>query len=240
DITKQSEYCFRYHVTSRQEGSLLANYFANAELQKIAVFYINDEYGISVLNELEGYSKERFKILHKIAFGKTETNFRNLIAKTKEVKNYLAIGYGNSFINLIKQLKETRPNAKIYTNYALAVTEFRRPLGNAAQGIIFTTPLLQNTSEKNQFIEEYEKRYNNKPNLIAEFSYDTVKALKAFYNVRDNFDINMITDSLSKIRFKSINGYEIRFDRNREAIFNMGLAYFDKNNELHFVPKEYD
>lgn len=179
-ITDAGDYIFRNVASDLYEATLMADAVVNDfKKERIAIVYINNDYGQGVFNKFsEGLKHNGLELVASEAYDEGTTDFRTIIIKLKEqnpdaiyIAGYKEIAY------LIKQLKEQRLNPLLLTTAIFEDPEIIRIVGNSAEGIIFTTFFLDEDSKEERtraFFKNYENKFNVKPDGYAATSYDAV------------------------------------------------------------------
>jgi len=111
----------------------------------------------------------------------------------------------------VRQLRKLSINVKILAGtVGPAVPKFVEELGSTAEYVLgFSTwepkPVLGHPGMK-AFIENYEKRYGEKPNYHASIGYDQMQILEAAVKHVGSFDPERVRDALASIRVETIAG----------------------------------
>lgn len=179
-ITDRSQWAFRCHLGSDDEVEAMAEYLATTPLRRVAVAYINDEFGVGALRVFRQAAKRhKLVVTEAQAYNKEASDFRTLITKLRGTKSeaIYVIGYVNSSVLLLKQMRELGVKVPALGNLTLSLPSFRQLGGQALEGAIFTvTPFdLQETGpEFSSFVRDYRARYQEEPNVYAAFAYDAM------------------------------------------------------------------
>lgn len=187
-ITESGDYIFRDVASDLYEATLMAEVaFDKLSLKKVAVIYINNDYGIGVYNKFkEGFLQKGGVIPTSQIFTDGTTSFRTIIQKVKEsnpdaiyIVGYKEIAY------CIKQMKELGVSAQLLTTAIFEDPEIIEIVGNSAEGIIFTTFFLDEDSNEprtKRFFHNYETKYGKKPDGYAATAYDAVYMIASAIN----------------------------------------------------------
>jgi branched-chain amino acid transport system substrate-binding protein len=124
-FTQRSEWAFRYHISGDSEAKAMST-FARKELglKKLAVLYIDDEFGRSTYAELENaFRIGGGDLIFAEGFSKDVQDYRSLIAKVKQQgpEGVYVVGYDKAYATILKQLGESGISAKILTNSGLEI-----------------------------------------------------------------------------------------------------------------------
>jgi branched-chain amino acid transport system substrate-binding protein len=235
-ITEAGDYIFRNVASDLYEATLMADaVIDNFKKNRVAIAYINNDYGKGIYGKFsKGLENKKQNLVAVESYEGNQKDFRTIILKLKEAKPdaiYL-VGY-KEIAYFIKQLKEQGVNSLLLTTAIFEDHEIIDIAGNSAEGIIFTTFYLEENSENKRtrdFFQNYEKKYNLKPDGYAATSYDAVyliaQAIKnkgatsdsiknGLYEIQDfpgllgNFSIDKNGDVTLPIKMKTVKGGQL-------------------------------
>ncbi len=180
-ITERSSWAFRCHLGSDNEAEAMAAYLATTPIRRIAVAYINDEFGVGAVAVFRQVAENKKLVVTATeAYSKEASDFRTLLTKLRRTNPdaIYVIGYVNSSVLLIKQLRELGMRVPVLGNLTLSLPSFLQLGGQALEGAIFTvTPFdiqQQESSQLKSFVRTYRARYREEPNVYAAFAYDAM------------------------------------------------------------------
>ncbi len=183
-ITKQSEYAYRFNVGSEDEAKVMATYITNqAKLSRVAVYYINDEFGLGALEVFKrDFGATGGQIVWEESYAGAAADHKNVLAKMGQSKaqGLYVIGYTRASALAVKQLREMGNKMPIFANMALTVPTFTQLIGDAIEGATFTTNYfdVSTTDERvRSFVQAYTQRYSEPPTFFGAFAYDSVQML---------------------------------------------------------------
>jgi branched-chain amino acid transport system substrate-binding protein len=230
-ITDAGDYIFRNVASDLYEATLMADaVIDNFQKNRIAIVYINNDYGKGVYEKFsEGLAKKEQRLVAAESYEEGKTDFRTIILKIKETKPdaIYIVGY-QEIAYFIKQIKEQGVNSLLLTTAIFEDPEIIRIAGNSAEGIIFTTFYLDEDSKEQRtrdFFQNYERKYNVKPDGYAATSYDAAYLIaqviknksvlsesikNGLYEIKDfpgllgNFSIDKNGDVTLPIKMKTI------------------------------------
>ena len=192
-ITRQSEYAYRFNVGSEDEAKVMANYITNqAKLSRIAVYYINDEFGLGALEVFKrDFGTAGGQIVWEESYVGAATDYRNALSKMTKSKaqGIYVIGFTRASALAIKKLREMANTMPVFANMALTVPTFTQLIGDAIEGATFTTNYFDaNTSDERvkNFVQTYSQRYNEPPTFFGAFAYQFVTGTLPSYNKPPN------------------------------------------------------
>jgi hypothetical protein len=158
-----------------------------------------------------------------------QLDFKSIIDKSKKELPYYIIGYGNSYISLIKSIIERVSNPKIFSVYSMDFPEFRKPLMGNNLKIIYTGPKMDNNNKEFlKFSKDYFDKYGKEPNMVNIFSFDLVRLIIKYWELSPKFDFNEIK---GKSLGTSLYGYELIIDENRNINVPLELKTVDLSYE---------
>ncbi|MEM4215063.1 MAG: ABC transporter substrate-binding protein [Candidatus Pacearchaeota archaeon] len=135
DLTKNTAFMFRNMATSQQNVDAIVNEVTNKKMSKIALFYINDDFGVGIkeliIKEITPVSIE--------PFSKEGSDFRTEITKalSKSPDGVIVIGYGQATGFLIKQLRELKYEGLIIGSTEISGNEVKNIAGEAIKNSFY-------------------------------------------------------------------------------------------------------
>jgi len=211
----------RVYPTSDDFVEPVAKYMI-AKFNKMAILYINDDFGKRNQEVFISLIKASNKNLTSSeSFELTQTESRSLIAKVLSTSPdaIFVTGYGPAFINIFKQLKEAKKDIPIFSEIGFANPTVLNALGNDADGIIFAGTEME-LSEPTlpsviKFKSAYKSRFGQDPYQVAGFAYDSVMLLAEAFK-KNNFEKLNKTSIISLSPFDGVMG-TINFDSEGES-----------------------
>ncbi len=179
-ITERSWWTFRCHLGSDNEAEAMAAYLATTPIRRVAVAYINDEFGVGAEAVFRRVAENKKLVVTATeAYNKEASDFRTLVTKLRRTnpEAIYVIGYVNSSVLLIKQLRELGVRVPVLGNLTLSLPSFLQLGGQALEGAIFTVTPFDVQQEREQlksFVRGYQARYQEEPNVYAAFAYDAI------------------------------------------------------------------
>lgn len=183
-ITEQSAYAYRFNVGSEDEAKIMARHVSGRLNRKeVAVYYLNDEFG---LGALEVFKRELGatggKVVWEEAYAAAAADHRNSLTKIARsgAKGIYVIGYTRASAIAIKQLREMNNQLPIFANMALTVPTFTQLVGEAMEGVTFTTNIFdanQDDPQVKRFADAYQQSYNERPTFFGAFAYDSMQVI---------------------------------------------------------------
>ena len=240
DITDKSEYAYRFNVGSEDEAEVMARFIAmQKKLNRIAVYFINDEFGLGAIKTFkEEYGKYGGAIVWQESYASDATEHRSTLSKvpSTQAQGVYVIGYTRASALAIKQLRELNIKLPIFANMALTVPSFTQLIGDALDGVYFTTNNFDVSTDDplvTRFVQEYRQTYNEAPTFFSAFAYDSLQVIAESLRQQglDPSEIKAFIASQSK--FKGVMG-EFSVDDKRNFRFPVKLVEF-KGGKLQKV-----
>lgn len=189
-LPQGTKHVIRIYPTSEDFVTLTADFMAG-RFAKIAVLYVNDDFGRSNLTEFtRKLSSKSKQAAVEESFELTQTDHRATIQRilAKAPDSIFVTGYGPAYIALIKQVREAAPALPLFTEMSVANPAVLTALGSAADGVIFAGTDLELTEPKSEparaFKAAYKARYGADTFMVAGFARDSLDLIvnSAFKN----------------------------------------------------------
>lgn len=212
-VKNAGDYIFRDYLSDEFDGTVMANYiFKKMGGGKVALIYVNSDYGIGVINAFEKeYSKLGGSIGYKNSFLPGTIDFKSMAIKIKETNPDIIYLVGNPTENgyLVKQLHSYKIAAPIAGNLAFENDDFVTVAKGTFDSIIYSTAAfdLEDDSPIMKFFSKsYKTRYGKMPDMAAGLGYDVVNILIKCL-IESDFNTGMVKNKLYKIKdFPGVTG----------------------------------
>jgi len=247
-VTQDNEWYFRTVFNDTLQGQFLANYVKKIlKYEKASIIFEEDlDLGKYLAQMFEETSEKiGLNIVNKWGFN---TKSENLEQRLKEISEelksqnenagaiFMAVhdSYGLTLIKHIKDMKinntiigpDSFTSVKFNTYFNTFPKEIENP-GFYTNGILVSTPLLYDTANDlaQNFLVEYQKKYQEKPDAFAPFAYDAVKMIvEAIQKTGVNG-----TEATIKEDRKKIRDYLASITKVKDAVKGLtGLNYFNE------------
>ena len=184
-ITEKSEWFFRGFITADAQAETMSNFaFHKLNLRKIAVLYINNEFGLASLKAFrESFEEYGGQIVGTESYEINDTNLRPQLIKLKPLnpEGIWVTGFGPAYGVAIKQIREMEINTTILADNSLSVPYTRQQIGEGVEGAFFSSTLFDAESPASekaaQFVEKYTKKYGSPPSFMSAFAYDDLMVI---------------------------------------------------------------
>lgn len=222
-LSDAGDYIFRVCASDIYEGQKMAEVAYNdLNYRKIAVFYINNDYGNGLKKAFENeFQSLGGEIPITQPFEEGSTDFRTQLTKIQDYKVQAVYmpGYALEMGLILKQAKEMGLPFKFLSSIDFENPQVIEVAGNAAEGVIYTAYTYDVDSDIPQikkFVTTFRGTYNTDPDIYAALSYDATMVLA------------MAIDSSGPEPEKIKNAlYKIK---NYHGITNQNLSFNDKGD----------
>lgn len=209
--TKGYEYIFRKIYSDVDYGSAMARYAARTGLDKVVVYYADDDYGRGLANAFEDAAYENGV---QVVDRTTSLNTRNI---RKFADKWSAFDYNAIFLadvmpavlEVIKTVRSAGIQVSIMGATGIDRSSFIETMGSYAEGV--TMPTVFNSSiqseEVSRFVADYQALYGHMPDSWAAQGYETVGILCQAIEAAGSAMPEAIAKALREIKeFKGVSG----------------------------------
>ena len=181
DFTKAGDdYTWSNSVTQAQASPALADFtLTTLGLKKVAVFYLNTDWGKTSFNLFSAHLKELGgEVVSSQAYLPDEKDFRSALTKARDAKpeGIVLISYQADGALIAQQVQEVGLKTPIVGGASLQSPDYIKLGGKAVEGSYILgeflptdpSPLVQ------AFVTKYKAKYNEDPDLFATIAYDTI------------------------------------------------------------------
>ena len=210
------EYFFRTIPSDEEQSARLAEWVISDGIKNVAVIYTNNSWGKPLAESFMRLFKESGgNVVFEEGTPEGISDFRTIILKLRQA-NFDAIispTYPKEGGILVKQLKESGINARLYGGDNWGAPEFRNIAGNSAEGVFFTFPSESQSPQWDNFVEKYRIKYNEKPDIFAAYAYDAATAIFEAMKKSKQLSADEIRSQLLLLDFEGLTG-RISFKEN--------------------------
>lgn len=209
--TRGYRYVFRKIYDDTDYGSAMARYAARNGLDKVVVYYTDDDYGRGLANAFEDAAYENgIQVVDRT----TGINGKN-IDKLKDKWN--AFDYNAIFIadvmpealEVIRTIRSAGIQAAVMGATGIDRSSFIEELGSYAEGIVMPTVFDpgEDSAEVAGFVEDYQALYDRMPDSWSAQGYETVMVLCRAIETAGSATPENIAATLAGIKdFKGVSG----------------------------------
>lgn len=231
-----NDYFFRVVPSNYMQGLTAVNFIVeDLKMDKIAVLYANDDYGISFENSIEKNLKaKQINLVYKNTYNPGTKDFKNLLMQSKKMNPQVVLlaGIIPETAIIQRQAKELNLNCIFISGDGSYSPDLFKIGGSAVEGSYYTAMTLPNDTIASfaHFAVDYVSKFNEKPNLWAAYSYDAALALVTAIKNAERYDGTLIKNALFNVDIEGVTG-KIFFDEFGEIQRNYSL-YVAKNGEF--------
>jgi len=240
EITHAGDYIFRVTYSDTFEGSKMAEYaLKESKYKKIALLYINNDYGIGLKKSFKKKFKELGgQIVIDEAYDAKATDFRTHLLQIRESAPdaiYLT-GY-SEMGQILKQAKELGIVIPFLSCIMVEISDVVKIAKEAAERVIYTHPAYdpeKGDESALRFAKKFKKKYGTLPDPEAAFSYDAMKILTLAIE-RGGITADGIKNVLYQIKgYEGVTG-ETTFDENGDVIKSIGIKKIEKGEYIWVI-----
>ncbi len=237
DITRAGNYVFRTSFMGEVQGRAGAKLAGEVLGKKRAVLIVlNNDFGKSLAAGFKEKAGEfGIKIVNEYQYSIKDRQFGPIVSRVRADKPEViyATGYFFTAGPLVNQLRAAGVDAVVIGQEGYDSDTFIKIAGKASEGVIITTSLDRdsNEPEAKSFIQDYEKKYNAKVDMVAASGHTAVKVAAAAIAKAGKLDKDAIRDAMSKIKVKAATG-TISFNSLGEVVKDVQVQIV-KNGDFH-------
>lgn len=178
---KGYEYVFRKINDDIDYGSTMARYAARTGLDKVVVYYADDDYGRGLANAFEDAAYENGVQVVDRTTSLSDRNIQSFMDKWNAF-DYNAIFVADvmpAALDVIKAIRSAGIQIPIMGATGIDRSSFIKTMGSYAEGITMPTVFNPDTqsTEVQKFVGDYQKKYGQMPDSWAAQGYETVAIL---------------------------------------------------------------
>ena len=226
DITQKNyKYVFRQNQVNAHYGDAVVDFLKNVVKPKtIAILYESSAFGTSGADAMEKDAPAiGAKVVVKEKFETGAIDFKPLLSKVKAAQPDVTytVAYANEAQLIMKQAKELRIDAKLYTGGAagFAIPEFINGAKDAAEYVVSATlwtPQAKYPGAR-AFADKYKTKYGDYPSYHGASAYAalyvTANALDRAKNwtqdgIRDALKATNLMTAFGPVKFEDMEGYQ--------------------------------
>jgi len=204
EVAKGSPWTFRNVFEDTFQGQSVANYAKDAlGLNRVAVFYDNDDYGRGLKDSFVAQANRiGLKVVGQEAYDRESIDFRSQLTKlrTRRPQAIFISGLYNQGGLIASQTRRIgMKKIQILGADGMASDEYIRLAGPAAEGTIVTSPFLFEAGgpKAQAFAKKFKARYGVAPDWIAANAYDAIGMVAKTIEEIGSSDRKAIRDALA-------------------------------------------
>jgi len=227
-ISQAGPFVFRVWPSDVFEAAGVAAYLGRRGYHRIAVVYVNNDYGQAMLGALRLKVQEfGATVIAAEAFDQNSTDMRTQLTKARSSHPDVLVlfSYPKDSAIILRQFGELGLRAPIVATSSFEDPQVISAAPRIAEGVVFTSPMAPSASDSavSRFRHSYQDKYKRAPGLVADYGYDALRVLAAAAGLSKGMDGEHIRSGLAQIKnFDGASGL-INFDANGDVIRQAGL-----------------
>ena len=182
-VTAGKTWTFRYFPTAEVEIAAIADQLARMHVKRLGLLYLEDEFGLSIRNELDGLMRRTGGALEAQAFLGSDTDFRTQIARLRaaDIDAIYIVGLTGQLIAAIRQVEQLGLSVPVFGPSTLSDPGIRTSLKDLTFPIYLSSPTIydpRNTGAE-AFKAAYRERFHKEPSHSAANGYDALRLISA-------------------------------------------------------------
>ena len=199
----------------------VVNYFTEKQLSKVAVLYVQNEFGISYFETFKNLlnNSDTLSLVSSDTFANDANDFRTQLAKIKvsQPDVIFYVGTAPQFVNVLKQAKELSLPAKMFSFGSIENQIVIASGGSLAEGVEYAAHFDGTQQESKGLVAKIKERYNKIPNQNTAESY---------------LGLELIAYAVSSCEEKSLVCWKDKLDSIKDLPTVMGKANIDANGNI--------
>lgn len=237
DITRAGDYVFRTSFVGEVQGRAGAKLVGDILGKKRAVLItLNNDFGKSLVAGFKEKAADYgITIVNEYPYSIKDRQFGPIVARVKADNPDViyATGYFFTAGPLVTQLRAAGVQAPIIGQEGFDTQTFIDIAGPASEGVIITTSLDRDSesAETRDFIEQYEKMFGHKTDMVAASGHTAVKVAADAIKSAGSTDRDAVRDAIAKTHLPASTG-TISFNGLGEVIKDVQVQIV-KDGQFH-------
>ncbi len=225
DFTKGGDFVWSNAVNQKDEMPLLADFLRDLGLKKIAVLYINSDWGRTAKDLLVGAIAARGgSVVGAEGYLADEKDFRSAIVRANSAgpDGIALISYYPDGAQITRQIRNAGVAQPIVAGGSIYSPKFIELGGDAVNGVLTTVPFFPGDPRPavQAFVKSFTAKFSTEPDAYNGRAYDTVVLLAEVMR-QYGTDRKAIRDGLAKIKdVPSVIYGTVRFDPETRRVAN--------------------
>ncbi|HOX60463.1 MAG TPA: ABC transporter substrate-binding protein [Candidatus Magasanikbacteria bacterium] len=183
-IAEAGDYVFRTTISDDIQAKNLSKFIADSmKIKRIAIIYVNNDYGVGFFNNLSTeISTNGGQIVKSEKYSPEDTEFRTQLTNIKNTSPdaLIIICYGKEGGTIAKQARELGIRVQLIGTDNFGTNEVATAGGQAVDGAIFSTEGIDMEQPRTKhLIDAYTQKYNHVPpvDYVVADTYDAIRLL---------------------------------------------------------------
>jgi branched-chain amino acid transport system substrate-binding protein len=204
NFTKGGDYIWSNSVSQADEQPRLAKYAADLGFKRLAVLYLNTDWGRASQNLFGEAAKSLgVEVVASEGYQPDEKDFRSTLVRVRDAKpdGIVLISYYADGALISRQIRSVGLTTPIVASGSVYSPKFIELAGDAANGVFSESNFFPGDArpEVQAFVTKFRARYNEEPDDFNAVAYDTIVLLAAVID-RYGPDRKAIRDGLAEIK----------------------------------------
>jgi branched-chain amino acid transport system substrate-binding protein len=204
NFTKGGDFIWSNSVSQADEQPRLAKYAADLGFKRLAVLYLNTDWGrASQKLFTEAAKADGVDVVASEGYQPDEKDFRSTLVRVRDAKPdaIVLISYYADGALITRQIRTVGLSTPIVASGSIYSPKFIELAGDAANGVYTESNFFpgDNRPEVEAFVTKFRAKYNEEPDDFNAVAYDTIILLAAVIN-QYGVDRTAIRDGLAHIK----------------------------------------
>jgi branched-chain amino acid transport system substrate-binding protein len=233
EITNAGPFIYRVWPSDVFEADRMAEHVKKQHVKSIGILYVNNDYGLAMTKEFKKLLEQSNTIIvGEENFDQNTTDVRAQLARIKKMNpGYIyLISYPKDSVIILKQYKELGLKSKLLSTSSFEDPLILKEVGKIADGTVITSPVSADPNDPivSNFRTSYQKRFGEKPGLVADYGYDSLGIILEALRLSKDYSREGVYKGIQMIKdFKGSTGL-IKFDQNGDVIKPAGIKLLNK------------
>ena len=203
NFTKGGDYIWSSSVSQADETPRLAKYASELGFKKLAVLYLNTDWGRTSQTLFTSAAKSLgADVVAVEGYQPDEKDFRSTLVRVRDANPdvVVLISYYADGALIARQIRSVGLKTPILANGSIYSPKFIELAGDAANGVFSETNFFpgETRPEVQNFVTKFRARYNEDPDTFNAVAYDTIVLMSQVFD-KFGTDRAAIRDGLAKI-----------------------------------------
>jgi branched-chain amino acid transport system substrate-binding protein len=204
NFTKGGDFIWSNSVSQADEQPRLAKYAAELGFKRVAVLYLNTDWGRTSQNIFGAAAKSLgLEVVAAEGYQPDEKDFRSTLVRVRDAKPdaIVLISYYADGALVSRQIRTVGLTTAIVASGSIYSPKFIELAGDAANGVFTETNFFpaEPRPEVQNFVTKFRARYNEDPDTFNAVAYDTIVLFAAVID-KYGTDRTAIRDGLAEIK----------------------------------------
>jgi branched-chain amino acid transport system substrate-binding protein len=235
NFTKGGDFIWSNSVSQADEQPRLAKYAADLGFKKLAVLYLNTDWGRASQNLFTESAKgDGMEVVASEGYQPDEKDFRSTLVRVRDAKPdaIVLISYYADGVLITRQIRSVGLSTPIVASGSIYSPKFLELAGDAANGVFTESNFFPGDTrpEVQNFVTKFRAKYNEEPDDFNAVAYDTIILLAAVID-KYGIDRTAIRDGLAEIKdVPSVIYGKATFDKQTRRVAGARAVYLVVKN----------